>query len=254
MNDLSAFRQGPICHRCLHDKNAGRPENSWEALDAAIERGLAVEIDLQVSADGHAMVFHDETLDRLTEESGAVNARNAAELSRIPLTGGSKPIPIFSDFVRYVDGRVPLLVELKDQDGALGNAESELEKSVCDTLLGYSSDVALMSFNPHIIARCAELAPDIPRGLVTDLFSATDWPDVSRSRREQLAQIPDYEAIGATFISHNVNDLESEAVAKIKDSGGDVYCWTVRSQEQEDIARKIADSVTFEGYTPRDIS
>ena len=104
-------------------------------------------------------VFHDYELDRLTEESGSVRDWNAAELANIPLKHGQKTIPLFADFLAYADGRVPILVEIKDQDGALGDKESGIEAAVCRAAEQYGGPIALMSFNPHIIARCARIAP-----------------------------------------------------------------------------------------------
>ena len=251
---LAAFTSGPIAHRCLHDVANGRPENSWEALDAAMDRGLAVEIDIQLSSDGQAMVFHDTGLERLTEKTGFVAKYTALELSEIPLAGGMKCIPTLRAFLDNIDGRIPVLIEIKDQSGNLGEAESGIEQAVCDALKGHERTVALMSFNPHVISRCQEIAPDIPRGLVTDPFNADDWPNVSKERRDELALIGDYETLGASFISHNVADLSSYAVKRVKKMGGIVFCWTVRSQAQDDKAREVADSVTFEGYLPIGVS
>ncbi len=250
MSPLDPFLHAPIAHRCLHDIRVGRPENSWEALEAAVAAGLPVEIDLQLSADGQAIVFHDAHMDRLTARTGRVADYAASDLQKIPLKGGQKTIPLLSDFMAHVAGRIPVLIEIKDQDGALGNAESGIEAATIAALDRYQGTVALMSFNPHIIARCAGLAPEIARGLVTDPFTETDWPDVPSDRRKELAGIPDYDAVGASFISHNAGDLTSDAVGKVKAKGGKIFCWTVRSQAQEDTVRKIADNITFEGYSP----
>ena len=250
---LAPFLDRPIAHRTLHDLANGRPENSWEGLAAAMALNLPVEVDLQLSRDGVPMVFHDEDLDRLTAETGRVDARDAAELSAIPLVGGQRGIPRFDEFMTHVAGGVPVLVELKDQDGALGPKHSVMEAAVCDILRGYDGAVAVMSFNPHMIARCAELAPDLPRGLVTDPFLTEDWPEVDALRRAQLAEIPDYEEVGACFISHNVKYLEDKAVAGVTRAGGRVFCWTVRCAEQEAEARRIAQNITFEGYIPEGV-
>tara|TARA_R110002096_G_scaffold46032_4_gene123016 strand:- start:7584 stop:8348 length:765 start_codon:yes stop_codon:yes gene_type:complete len=251
MNPLQPFIDGPITHRTLHDVKAGRPENSYEGLDAAIAQDLAVEIDLQLSSDGVPMVFHDYELDRLTAETGLIAARTATELQQIPLTGGTKPIPRFDEFMAHVAGRVPVLIELKDQDGAQGSKLSNLESSACEIMRGYTGAVAVMSFNPDMIARCAMLAPDVPRGLVTDPFTADDWPEVDADRRAELAKIPHYNLIGATFISHNRADLSSPRVAELKSQGATIFCWTVKSEAQEIAARKVAHSITFEGYLPK---
>jgi glycerophosphoryl diester phosphodiesterase len=253
MNPLQPFIDGPITHRTLHDVNAGRPENSYEGLDAAIEHGLAVEIDLQLSADGVPIVFHDYELDRLTNETGLVSQRNALELQQIPLSGGTRTIPRFDEFLSHVAGRVPVLVELKDQDGALGPALSELESTACEIMRSYEGPIAVMSFNPHMIARCAMLAPNVPRGIVTDPYNAADWPNVPDDRRAELAQIPHYDLINASFISHNRTDLSAQRVAELKSQGATTFCWTVRTKTQESDARKIVDSITFEGYMPKGV-
>jgi glycerophosphoryl diester phosphodiesterase len=254
MNPLQPFIDGPITHRTLHDVNAGRPENSYEGLDAAIAYGLAVEIDLQLSSDGVPMVFHDYELDRLTAEMGLIVDHTAEQLGKIPLTGGARGIPRFDEFLEHVAGRVPVLVELKDQDGALGPKLSQLETVACEIMRGYEGAIAVMSFNPDMIARCAMLAPNVPRGIVTDPFAVDDWADVPAVRREELAQIPHYDLIGATFISHKRSDLSTSRVTELKSQGAVIFCWTVRSESEENEARKIVDSITFEGYMPKGIT
>ncbi len=242
------FLTCPLAHRTLHDVRFGRPENSVEGAEAAIAAGYGIEIDVQLSKDGRAMVFHDYGLGRLTAVRGPVRDRTAAELAEIPLKGGSYPPQTLPAFLELVAGQVPLLIEVKDQDGAMGHDVGPLEKAVCAELRGYRGPVAVMSFNPHSVAKCAELAPDIPRGLVTDPFRTPDWRKVPAGRRAELAAIPDYDHLGACFISHNARDLASPHVRKVREKGGHILCWTVRSAVQEKKARRIADNITFEGY------
>lgn len=242
------FFKSPVAHRCLHDIHDARPENSLAALRAAIFRGYAVEIDLQLSKDDVAMVFHDKILDRLTSESGLIRNYTAQDLGKIALLHGTEGIPTLEEFLNVLKGQVPLIIELKDQDGAMGPNVATLEDATCTLLKTYHGDVAVMSFNPHSVAKCASFAPDIPRGLVTDPFLKNDWPYVPQKRRTELAAVTDYDTVGASFISHNVHDLESPIVASLKQKGAHILCWTVRSVEQEKMARRIADNVTFEGY------
>ncbi|MDV7144121.1 glycerophosphodiester phosphodiesterase family protein [Tropicimonas sp. TH_r6] len=244
------FLTCPIAHRALHDLSAGRPENSRAAVEAAIAGGFGIEIDLQLSADGKAMVFHDYALERLTGEVGAIRQRNAAELAKIQLTGGSGGIPSFPEILDIVSGQVPLLVEIKDQDGALGPNVGILEREVVAASQGYEGPIAFMSFNPHSMIALGALAPDVPRGLTTCGFDARRWPTVPQSTRERLAGIPDLVAAGACFISHDARDLDSPRVAELKAGSLPVLCWTIRSADAEIEARKIADNVTFEGYAP----
>lgn len=159
----SSFLNSPIAHRALHGMQEHCPENSRAAIRAAIAAGYGIEIDLQLSADGQAMVFHDDDLDRLTEASGPVRARSAAELAAIPLKNSAgEGIPTFAEVLEIVAGQVPLLVEIKDQDGAMGPEVGPLEAAAVAALEGYAGPVALMSFNPYSMAEVARLAPDIP--------------------------------------------------------------------------------------------
>ncbi len=243
-----AFLRLPIAHRAYHDVTAGRPENSRAAIRAAIARGYGIEIDVQLSADGQAMVFHDYVLDRLTGERGPVRLKTAAELGAIPLTGGDEGIPTLGEVLELVAGQVPLLIEIKDQDGAMGPNIGPLEEALAEGLEGYQGPVAVMSFNPHAIARLAELAPDIPRGLTTSAFLPEHWGHLPASVREHLAPIPDFDRVGACFISHDARDLASPRVAELKAAGVPVLCWTIRSPEDEAKAREVAVNITFETY------
>ncbi|MEL7276298.1 MAG: glycerophosphodiester phosphodiesterase family protein [Pseudomonadota bacterium] len=244
------FLDRPLAHRARHDRRAGRIENSASAVARAIVEGWGIEIDVQLSSDGQAMVFHDDTLDRLTDATGPVRAQTAASLMQIPLTDSEETIPTLLDVLTQVAGTVPVLIEIKDQDGALGPDVGPLEEAVTRTIHGYPGPVALMSFNPESIATCARIAPDIPRGLVTDPFEEMFWPGVPATRREELTTIPDLARVGASFISHNRADLDSPRVQEVKATGMPILCWTVRSAEQEVEARQVADNITFEGYSP----
>lgn len=242
-----AFLTIPITHRALHDVTKGRAENSPAAIRAAIDAGYGIEIDLQLSADGQAMVFHDETLDRLTGESGLVNQRRAADLSRIPLTGSTDTIPTLTEVLALVAGRVPLLIEIKDQTGDMSPTDARLEEATATALAGYNGPVAVMSFNPHAVINMARLAPNIPRGITTSAYDPADWHPVSAARCAELRQIPDYDRAGACFISHEASDLARPRVAELKTKGA-VLCWTITSPEAEAKARKIAQNITFERY------
>ncbi len=252
INLPAIFLTVPLAHRGLHDRSAGRVENSRAAIQAAVTAGYGVEIDLQLSADGEAMVFHDYVLDRLTPDKGATRQRKAHELQAIPLigAGANETIPTLSEVLEIVAGQVPLLLEIKDQDGALGPDTGELEKACAKALAGYEGPVALMSFNPHAVAVCANYAPDIPRGLAAGKFPHENWPLVPEKRLEELRSIPDFHRVGASFISHGANDLNNPRVAYLKAQGAAILCWTICSVEDEMRARHVADNITFESYLP----
>ncbi len=244
-----AFHSTPIAHRGLHDVNAGLPENSRASIRAAIAAGYGIEIDLQLSADHAAMVFHDYALDRLSVASGALRLRKAEELAQTQLKGGDEGIPPLREILDLVAGQVPLLIELKDQDGGMSQDIGPLEAAAAEGLAGYVGPVAVMSFNPHSVARMAELLPEVPRGIVTSAYRYEDWP-LPRATCDVLREVPDFDRVGASFISHEVDDLARPRVAEIKAKGAMICCWTIRDAAQEAWARRVADNITFEGYSP----
>lgn len=244
----AGFLRLPVTHRALHDRMQGRIENSPAAVRAAVAAGYAIEVDVQLSADGRAMVFHDEALDRLTAERGLISARHSQELAGIGLTGGNDTIPTLDAVLGMVAGRVPLLIEIKDQTGAMGQTDGRLEAAVAQALVGYGGEVAVMSFNPHSVATMAQVAPHVARGLTTSSYDPDDWAPLPAAVCERLREIPDFDRVGASFISHQGDDLTRPRVLELRAVGVPVLCWTIRSPEQEAMARQIAANVTFEGY------
>ena len=242
------FIDRPLSHRGLHDVAAGRAENSPKAFAAAMAAHYGIELDVQLSSDGQAMVFHDYDLGRLTGARGAVAQHTAAQLEQISLLHDGDGIPMLRDVLAQVAGKVPLLIEIKDQDGALGPNVGALEQATADALVGYDGAFAVMSFNPHSVAVMAKLLPDAPRGIVTSAYTAEDWPTIPKTTRDRLRDIPDFDGTGSTFISHEAADLDRARVAEIKQSGATILCWTIKSAAQEAEARKVVDNVTFEQY------
>ncbi|MFT4961026.1 MAG: glycerophosphoryl diester phosphodiesterase [Paracoccaceae bacterium] len=242
------FLSVPIAHRALHDVALNRPENSRAAISAAIAAGYGVEIDLQLSADGQAMVFHDYDMARLTGQSGPIRLRSAAQATAIALVSGNgETIPTLVEVLELIAGQVPLLIELKDQDGGMGPDIGVLEAATAAALQGYDGAVAVMSFNPFSVAKMVEIAPYIPCGLVTESYPPEGWP-MSAATCARLREIPDFDSSGASFISHEAKDLGRPRVAELRASGVPVISWTIRSADQEAKARRFADNVTFEGY------
>lgn len=245
-----SFLTRPIAHRGLHDVQKGRPENSLSAFRAAVEAGYGIELDVQLTADNEAVVFHDYDLSRLTEATGAVRQQSLAQMQALPLRhGAGEAAPSLGAVLDMVNAKVPVLVELKDQDGGMGPKVGPLEVAVAKALQRYGGAVAVMSFNPHSMIAMSRRAPRIVRGLVTEAYAPEDWP-LPAATCDRLREIPDFEAVGAAFISHQAEDLDRPRVAQIKARRVPVLCWTIRSEEEEARARRVADNVTFEGYLP----
>ncbi len=241
------FLTTPLTHRGLHTP-ASFPENSQGAFQAALDDGYGIELDVQISSDGRAMVFHDDTLDRLTSQSGPTNGRTAAQLQRLTLGQSTQTIPTLQDTLKLVGGRAPLLIEIKDQDHTLGPNVGALEAAVARDLAHYDGPVAVMSFNPYSTAEMAKRAPRVPRGLTTCAFTPDDWPAVPQASLASLAELPIDPKLGIGFISHDRRDLDRPRIAQLRAAGLAILCWTVTSLEQEQDARRFADNITFESY------
>ena len=242
------FLRRPVAHRGLH--GPGVPENSLAAFRAAVAAGYGIECDIQPDADGTPVVFHDDDLHRLTGRDGPIRACAADELARLRLLGSDQPVPTLRQMLDEVAGRAPLLIEIKDQDGALGADVGDLQDRVAEALQGYAGPVAVMSFNPETAARFHAAAPGIAVGLTTCGFHADDWPGTDAPTRARLAGIEDFARSGASFVSHQFRDLQNPAVQRLKAQGVPVLCWTIRSAQDEAVARLDADNITFEGYAP----
>ena len=244
----AAFLTHPIAHRGYHLRALGCIENSAAAIRGAVAAGYGIEIDLQMSSDGVPMVFHDEMLDRLTGEAGLIHARPAAELTDIVLKDSTDTIPTLALILTLIAGRVPLLIEIKDQTMQMTETDGRLEAAAVAALARYDGPVALMSFNPSCLAHLARLAPHLPRGLTTDAFVPADWSPLPPETCAHLRGIPDYDATQCSFISHHHRNLTAPRVAELRAQGAAVLCWTIRSPDEEAAARKIAQNITFEGY------
>lgn len=238
----------PIAHRGLHDRAAGIPENTIAAAEAAIAGGYAIECDVQPSADGQAMVFHDEALGRLTEASEPIVARKAADLSELRIAGTRERIPTLPAFLERIGGRTPLVIEVKTQF----DDDMRLTKRVAEVVAGYAGPVALKSFDPRIVAALAALAPGLPRGIVAE--SHQDHPSyatLSRSVRFALANLLHLGTSRPDFLSWRVDDLPAAAPYLCRLLGKmPVMAWTVRSDEQRRNAAEHADQMVFEGFRP----
>lgn len=226
------FFAHPIAHRGLHDVGRGVIENSLSAISAAVEAGYAIEIDVQLSADGEAVVFHDDDLDRLTAARGLVRAQDAAALGAVKLTGGDDAIPTLPAALAVVAGGVPLVVEIKDQTGRMGPEVGALEGRVAALLSAYDGPVAAMSFNPHSVDWLADIAPQLPIGHISE------------------GRAPTTPAAAVDFISHHWRDLAAPAIEARRRAGGVVISWTIRSPDEAKIAYCGSDQITFEGYYP----
>jgi glycerophosphoryl diester phosphodiesterase len=248
MSDTSWLAAHPVAHRGLHDKANGVIENTLRAAEAAVAKGFAIEVDLQLSADGEAMVFHDFTLERLTEGAGAVAGADVATLKAIPFRTTDDRIPTLADLLDTVGGKSALFLEVKSRfDGA-----PALVKRMAAVLAGYAGPVAVMSFDPKVVDAARDLIPDRPRGIVAEIFgNDPHWDDLSGVEKVQNTHLMHAWRTRPDFVAFNVKHLPSFAAMSWRAlTGAPTLTWTVRTDEDRARAARWADQMIFEGFVP----
>lgn len=243
----------PIAHRGLHDRAAGLIENSPSAARAAVDKGFAIECDVQLSADGEAMVFHDFNLERLTGETGPVKAHSAAALSAIALTGSSDAIPTLPAFLALIAGRVPLVVEIKSAfDGDL-----RLARRTAEIVAATNFPIAIKSFDPDVIAhlrenRVALGLGAVPLGIVAEArYRQGEWAKLPEATQIALEAFAHFDRSRPDFLSWCVRDLPHPTPILCRQGLGlPVVSWTVRTPEERALAAQWADQMVFEGFAP----
>ena len=227
-------------HRGLHDGNKAVIENSMRAFTLAIERGFGMEMDLQSTRDGQVVVHHDLNTLRVCGVDAVIEQTDYADL---PLLPDGTQILLFSDFLKLVGGRVPVIIELKFHKQYLRTVKVALEH-----LHGYSGDYSLESFHPSIVRYLRVHAPDELRGqLSAGSFDAGTHPVVVFILKHLLVN-----ALSRPhFIAYGFESDQSLSLKLIRMLFRPILvAWTVRSQKDLDAACKCYDAVMFEGFIP----
>ncbi len=234
------FARRPIAHRGLHD--GSRPENTLPAFEAATRAGYAIELDVHITADGQVVVFHDETLDRLTTEHGPLAARSMQQLAGLKVGETDATIPTLQETLDLVDRRVPVLVEIKNEDDP-----GPLEAAVAKLLAGYRGQVAVQSFNPMSVFWFRKHTPRLARGL---LSSDYDGVELARYKKFVLRRLLLAPLAAPAFIGYDIDCLPYWAPALVRRLGIPVLAWTVKTDDELRLARRVADNVIFEQIRP----
>ena len=243
MPGLDWLTARPVAHRGLHDAESGVIENTASAFSAAVAGNYAIECDLQIAADGEAVVFHDDTLDRLTQQQGAVAARTAAELKAVPFKASGDRIISLGELCDLVAGRVTLVLELKSHfDG-----DRRLPRRVAEVLQNYAGPVAAMSFDPAMVAALRDFAAGLPRGLV----GQSDLVAESGGTQSRSAYLMAALRSRPHFLAWSVRDLPAVLPLVARHVFGlSLLTWTVRSEADRKRARRFANQMIFEGFRP----
>lgn len=236
MRDLAFLTRRPIAHRGLHDGNKAVWENTPSAFERAIAHGYAIECDLQYAADAVPVVFHDDDMQRLCNMQADIRSKTSAELGLVSIGGTADKVPSLKRLLQLVQGRVPLVLELKGRKGD----DDGFVSGVLDALEGYRGEVALMSFDTWLLTELRELECPWPCGLTAE-----------GTTEEEFAEHRAAMAHGLDFISYNVMHLPNAFITAERARGIPVITWTVRTPAQAEHSRLNADQITFEGFEPQ---
>ena len=247
MSGLDWLIARPVAHRGLHDASGGVIENTPSAFAAAVAGNYAIECDLQITADGEAMVHHDDTLGRLTDGSGRLDAMTAAALKGTAFRATADRMITVGEMCDLVAGRVPLVIELKSHH----DGDRRLVARAAEVLSHYAGPAALMSFDPTQIAALREIVPSLPRGLVAERHPWREGDNLSTGITRALAYVPNALRTRLQFLAYGVKDLPGAIPFAARNLMGlPLLTWTVRSEADCQRAARWADQMIFEGFRP----
>ena len=228
-----------IAHRGLHDDQSA--ENSLSAFEKAIENGYVIELDVQQIADGTVIVFHDSTLSRLTGQDGYVKYLIKEDLKSCKLNGTKESIPTFEETLKFINGRTPIIIEIKNT-----GKPGKLESQVLEMLKNYNGEYAIMSFNPYVLKWFKDNAPNIIRGQLSSFFKNEN---LTFLKRIVLKKMLLNKVSQPNFIAYNSQNLPNRFVKKYNSLP--LLAWTVRSQEEYMKVVKYCDNIIFENFQPK---
>ncbi len=242
--EMERYKSVRYAHRGLH--GGGAAENSMTAFKRAVDAGFGIELDVRLSSDGRVVVFHDDTLDRVCGKEGRVDSRTAEELAALSLSGTADGVPLFEDVLALVDGKIPLLIEIKEDAGKYCVTEALLK-----ILPTYHGEFIIESFNPLALARVRELSPEYLRGFLCQNFLS------NKKNRKPLYFLLQTFVLNSLcrpdFIAFMHSDYKNAALKLTRGIFSvPTLAWTVRAPEEEAAAYEHGfDGVIFENYIPK---
>lgn len=232
-----------IAHRGLWSAD-GPPENSLGAFQAACAAGYGIELDVQLSADGEAVVFHDVNLARMTGRQGRVVDHTAADLAGMSLAGTDETIPSLSDALTEIGRRGLAMIEIKVPFGEVG----PLERRVNEVLIDHKGPACIVGFNPYSHGWFADHHPKILRGLTSYSYAGPDARHLSPDIRRAYAKLGHVSIAKPHFLAMGLDSLPSAEADRHRGGGMPVIAWTVREPAQWAAVEAHCDNMIFEGF------
>lgn len=234
INQNSFLLKTPIAHRGFHNEKI--PENSPAAFKAAMEKNYAIETDIRITRDKKVIVFHDDSLERMCNISGRVIEKDLSEIQKLNLKNSGEKIITLSEFLKLIDGKVPLLIEIKN-DGKVG----VLESLAIEELKTYKGEFAVQAFNPFVLKYFKINAPEILRGILSCYFKGEK---LAFYKKFLLKRMRFNKSSEPDFISYAIENLPNRYVEKYKNLP--LIAWTIRTKEGLAKAKALQANIIFE--------
>jgi glycerophosphoryl diester phosphodiesterase len=234
------YIERPIAHRGLH--GGGVVENSRAAFERAAQSRFPIECDVRLTGDGEIVVFHDNILDRLTGRSGKVRTTSLKEMQQLALLGSDQCPLSFQELLELVNGRVPLLIELKVDDFT-----TKTERQVLKGLKDYAGEVALQSFNPFSVFFLKKRSP-YPVGYLSGDFKGEPIGKATKLLLRQLFFSP---FVRPDFVGYQWDLIEERAPQFMHQQLSiPLLAWTIRTKNQQKVVEPYCNNIIFEGFDP----
>jgi glycerophosphoryl diester phosphodiesterase len=246
MRRLDWLTGRPIAHRGLHDEAAGIVENTATAITAAIEGRYGIEVDLQITADGEAMVHHDDCLGRLTDGEGLLAAMTSADLKRVPFKATSDRMMTLGELCDLVAGRATIVAELKSTfDG-----DRRIALRTLAVLKTYKGPIAAMSFDPDLVMTLKSASPDLVRGITAMAhYDHPEWASLSSWQKWSFPLLLQNFATRPHFVAYDLTGLPALAPSFARSMFGlPLLTWVARSEDDKRRSTRFADQIIFEGF------
>lgn len=237
--NLDWMKSSPIAHRGLHNSENQVFENTLSAASAAIDQGFNIEVDMHLASDGKVVIFHDDTLLRLTEDNRNTRDLTSKELAKLKIANSNDHIATLDELLEQTNGQTGLVLEMK---GMVGQDDGFVE-SIANSLKKYQGPVAIMSFFHWLLIDAREICPQIPLGLTAK------GEDNANKSHKMIADQCDVD-----FVSYSAKHFPNQFCQDFRNTGKPLICWTIKSPEQAIEALQYCDQITFEGFDPNSIS
>lgn len=240
---ISWIKETPIAHRGLHTKDI--PENSLSAFENALKNNYAIELDVQFTKDKEVVVFHDENLKRMTNDTRNIEDVNYDELKNLRLGNTNEIIPTLEEVLELVDSKVAILIEIKDCKDYI-----ELSEKTYEILKGYEGNYAIQSFNPFILEWYKNNASEVIRGQLSGTFTEGSESLNSFEKFALKNMLLNFKS-KPNYIGYELEGIPKSKLESLRKKGVPIIVWTVKNKEDMEKAYKYSDNITFENFLPK---